>query len=184
MRQILNCLLFSTFLITQCSAQNMDSIKVQLEDDYYTSLRHRQHVMPTIKKFGYESPEMDSLNKVISKSDSIALQRVISIVNQYGWLGKSKIGLTANNALFLAIQHSDNNAIRELYFPLLEKSALSGESELSSMATMKDIILIQNGQQQLYGTQSDMSGNLLPVQDPDNLNRRRKQVGLGKLKMK
>jgi hypothetical protein len=184
MRYIIISLLLFALLVSNCPAQNMDSIKVQLESDSYISLKHRQQVMPTIKKFGYESPQMDSLNKVISNSDSIALQRVVSIIKQYGWLGKSKIGPTANNALFLAIQHTDNNSIRELYYPLLERSALSGESELSAMATMKDRILIQNGLQQLYGTQSDVSGNLFPVQDPDNLNSRRRRVGLSKLKMK
>lgn len=105
-----------------------------------------------MQRFGYDSYQMDSLNSLISNSDSISLLRAISIVSKYGWLGKSEIGLAGNSALFLAIHAKDNN-VRGSYYPLLEKSALIGELSLADMATMKDRMLVQNGFQQVYGTQ-------------------------------
>lgn len=139
--------------------------------------------MPTIKEFGYKSKQMDSLNSVILNFDSIALGRAINIVERYGWLGKSKIGFVANQTLFLTIQHADKR-FREKYYPLLEASAKSGDSNLFDMATMKDRILVDNGQQQIYGTQTDFEGKYYPIADIKRLNKRRGQVGLEKLKVK
>ena len=138
--------------------------------------------MPTIKKFGYKSKQMDSLNCVILKFDSLALRRAINIVETYGWLGKSKIGFVANQTLYLTIQHADKS-LREKYYPLLETSAKTGESNLFDMATMKDRILVDNGQQQIYGTQKDHEGKYYPIADIKGLNKRRRQVGLEKLKV-
>jgi len=85
--------------------------------------------------------------------------------------------------LFLTIQHASDKRIREKYYPLLEKSASKGESNLSDMATMKDRILIENGQQQIYGTQYNFEGKNYPIEDPKGVNKRRRQVGLKRLKI-
>jgi|GEM_PF-6134358 len=66
-------LLLMTFGTTTV-AQNLDSIKTELERDYKTSMSLRQNAMPTIKKFGYESKQMDSLNSLILNFDSVALE--------------------------------------------------------------------------------------------------------------
>lgn len=92
---------------TITTAQSIDSIKTELERDYRTSLSLRENVMTTIKTFGYESKQMDSLNSIILNFDSLALGRAVNIVERYGWLGKSKIGFVANQTLILTIQHSD-----------------------------------------------------------------------------
>jgi hypothetical protein len=175
-------LFFAVALGTNTYAQNLDSIKTELERDYNTSLSLRQKVMPTIKRFGYKSKQMDSLNSVILEFDSIALGRVITIVDKYGWLGKSKIGFVANQTLYLTIQHADMN-YREKYYSLLETSAKNGESNLFDMATMKDRMLVDKGQEQIYGTQKDMEGKYFPIADLKGLNKRRRQVDLEKLKI-
>lgn len=163
-------------------AQNLDSVKTLLEQDYRTSLSLRQNVMQTIKTFGYKSKEMDSLNCVIQHFDSLALRRTINILETYGWLGKSEIGFVANQTLYLTIQHADKSH-REKYYPLLETSAKNGESNLFDMATMKDRILVDNGKQQIYGTQKDNEGRFYPIADIKGLNKRRRQVGLEALKV-
>lgn len=147
------------------------------------SLRLRQNVMPTIKRFGYQSPQMDSLNLSIQNFDSLALIKVENIISRYGWLGKSKIGELANSTLFMVIQHAQDNRVREKFYPLLEESVNEGESRPSDLAAMKDRILIQNGQPQIYGTQYDHSGQLLPVENIKDLNKRCRRVGLKKIKM-
>jgi hypothetical protein len=175
-------LFFAVALGTNTYAQNLDSIKTELERDYNTSLSLRQKVMPTIKRFGYKSKQMDSLNSAILEFDSIALGRVITIVDKYGWLGKSKIGFVANQTLYLTIQHADMN-YREKYYSLLETSAKNGESNLFDMATMKDRMLVDKGQEQIYGSQKDMAGKYFPIADLEGLNKRRKQDDLDKLKI-
>ncbi|MBS1981770.1 MAG: hypothetical protein JST74_11415 [Bacteroidetes bacterium] len=175
--------LFTVFFGTTLIAQNLDSIKTELERDYNASLSLRQKVMPTINKYGYKSKQMDSLNSLILNFDSLALGRTINIIEKYGWLGKSKIGHIGNQTLFLNIQHANDKNVREKYYPMLEKSAKTGESNLSDMATMKDRILVENGQQQIYGTQRDIEGKYFPINDIKGLNKRRRQVGLEKLKV-
>ena len=165
-------------------SQNLDSIQLELEQLELGSIELRNHVMPTIRNYGFKSPQMDSLNHEIMTFDSMALHKVQIIIDQYGWLGKSEVGDEANRALFLTIQHAQNNSAREKYFPLLKASAEAGESDLSAMATMQDRILVEQGEKQRYGTQSRMVNGqqeLYPVEDPDELNKRRKKVGLGKM---
>ncbi|MEQ8238613.1 MAG: hypothetical protein RIA69_05330 [Cyclobacteriaceae bacterium] len=166
-------------------SQDFEAIERQLEEINHQSLRLRSKVMPIIKEYGFDSPQMDSLNSKISEFDALSLDFVISIIDQYGWLGKKKIGNTGNQTLFLVIQHAPDNATRKKYFPLLEQSAEEGSSQRSDMATMKDRILVQDGQLQIYGTQSRMVDGKLepfPIQDPDGINKRRKKVGLSKMK--
>ncbi len=160
----------------------MDSLRLKLEDISESSLSLRKNVMPTIRKFGYNSPQMDSLNSLIQNFDSLALIKVENIVSRYGWLGKSEIGEVANSTLFIVIQHAQDNSIREKFYPLLEESVKEGESRKSDLATMKDRILIQNGRPQIYGTQTNNQGQLLPVENKNELNKRRRQVGLKKIK--
>ncbi|MDW3196890.1 MAG: DUF6624 domain-containing protein [Cytophagales bacterium] len=141
--------------------------------------------MPTIRAFGAESSQMDSLNSRILRFDSTALVFIKEVIDTHGWLGKSQIGAAANRTLFLIIQHAPENDIRKAYFPLLEASVKQGESEKSDMATMNDRILVRDGKPQIYGTQSHMVDGKLepfPIEDVKNVNKRRRKVGLGKMK--
>ncbi|GAB3816702.1 hypothetical protein GCM10028895_12150 [Pontibacter rugosus] len=82
--------------------------------------------MPTLRKHGADSPQMDSLNTRIMAYDEAGLAEVRQILDKYGWLGVSQVGEKANGALFLTIQHAQDNKLREQYFPLLEESAKKG----------------------------------------------------------
>ncbi|XOV92544.1 MAG: DUF6624 domain-containing protein [Bacteroidota bacterium] len=165
-------------------SQGLDEIRERLEMLDEQNVALRESVMPTVTRYGFGSPEMDSLDARIHKFDSTALLVVTSIIDQYGWLGKSQIGETANGSLFTTVQHARDNAIRKKYFPLLKKSGKNGESSLATMASMKDRILIQRGKPQLYGTQYRMIDGdmqLFPIRNPDKLNERRKEVGLDEI---
>lgn len=163
---------------------DLELIRQQLTQTLIQSLELRSQVMPLIEQYGVGSAQMDSLDQVMRQQDSVALILVTDIIDQYGWLGISKIGTTANQALFLTIQHAPDKSIREKYFPLLMVSASQGESSNADMATMLDRMLVENGQPQLYGTQSRMVDGqltLYPVEKPQELGKRRKKVGLPKL---
>jgi len=166
-------------------SQDLESIQSQLERIELQSLALRSQVMLTLRQFGSGSPEMDSLNRQIIAFDSISVLTVTAIIDQHGWLGKKQIGKAANRALFLTIQHAADNGVRKKYFPLLKASAEKGDSERSHMATMQDRLLVQAGEPQIYGTQSHrVNGQLelFPIKDPEGVNKRRKKVGMAKLK--
>jgi hypothetical protein len=176
--------LFTLLISISSFAQVLESVKIKLESINVENVNLREFAFPTAKKYGFDSPQMDSLNNVILKFDSVALESVVDVIEQHGWLGKNQVGDLANETLFIVIQHAHDNSVREKYFPLLEKSAKEGNSSLADMANMKDRILISNGEKQLYGTQFKMEDGelvLLPSADPDHVNERREMVGLEKL---
>lgn len=174
------------FCALSSPAQPVQTIVKELNEIFDRNLKLRNHVLPTIQKHGYQSNEMDSLNRLIEVFDSISLIKVVSLIEEKGWLGMSEVGEKANLTLFLVIQHAPNNSVRKKFFPLLKASAERGESDLASMATMQDRILIEDGEKQVYGTQSKIVNDkleYLPIQDPRNLNNRRKKVGLKRIKI-
>ena len=92
----------------------------------------------------------------------------------------SRIGELANSALFLVIQHASVE-MQEKYFPMLKESAEKGESKLSDMALMDDRIRMYRKKKQLYGSQTTtVNGKnyVWPIEDPQNVDERRKSVQL------
>jgi tetratricopeptide (TPR) repeat protein len=128
---------------------------------------------------------IDSIWKQIDKSDSINVQRASSILNTYGWVGPDKVGSKASMTLFLVLQHSELK-VQKKYFPLLKKAVDEGNAKPEWLALMEDRIAILDHEQQTYGTQlffypKENQYIVLPLKDPDNVDIRRKKVGLGSM---
>lgn len=169
------------FISVHCFAQDFSSLRENLERFVDQSIEGRQAVMPTAEQYGFESFQMDSLNQRIRFRDSLHLKYVVAVLAEHGWLGTSVVGKKANISIFLAIQQAPNDQVRERYFPMLEASALRGESDLSQMATMKDRILVSKKLPQLYGTQWNYVNDkqvLFPLEDVNSVNEKRVEVGL------
>jgi hypothetical protein len=68
------------------------------------------------------------------------------------------------------------------YLPLLRDVALKGDISLKTLVLMEDRVALGEGKKQLYGTQVMTSQNgkshVRPIEDPDNLDKRRKEIGL------
>lgn len=87
--------------------------------------------------------------------------------------------------LFLVIQHS-NLSTQEKYLPMLRDAVKQRKAEGANLALLEDRVAIRRGERQIYGSQVnyDMETHkyyLLPLEDPENVNRRRNSVGLGQL---
>ncbi|MEO9965518.1 MAG: DUF6624 domain-containing protein [Reichenbachiella sp.] len=174
-------LLICLFITSQVEAQDYSSLRYKLERFVDQNIEAREAVMPIINTYGFQSIQMDSLNQLMHFRDSVHLQFVVSVLAEHGWLGTSVIGKKANISLFLAIQQSPGNEVRERYFPLLEASAQRGESDLSQMAMIKDRILVNQKVPQEYGTQWNYVGEqtvLFPLEDVNSVNEKRVSVGL------
>jgi hypothetical protein len=134
------------------------------------------------KKYGWESKEIQDIWKIINAKDSINLIKVEKILNEYGWLGSDIVGEEGNSTLFLVIQHS-NTQTQLKYLPMLREAVKNGKAKASDLALMEDRVLLAQGQKQIYGSQIgiDMKTNeylLSPMIDPDNVDKRRAEVGL------
>lgn len=114
--------------------------------------------------------------------DSVNQAKVIPIVEQYGWLPKSKVGDKAASAIFYVVQHSSLETI-DKYLPLMETLAKQGEASSTDAAKMRDRLLMFQGKKQLYGSQAASwvrpeGGQVIwPIEDVENVNKRRKEVG-------
>ena len=115
--------------------------------------------------------------------DSLNLIKVEKIIREHGYPGKSLVGEPANKAVFAVIQHSDKIS---QYLPLVRKAAEEGEISKTYLAMMEDRNLMDQGLEQIYGTQIKGQANkdgewvlfLWPVKNPETVNTLRKNMGI------
>lgn len=144
--------------------------------------KYRMQMSETQKKFGPNSKEINDLWKITNQKDSINLIKVKKILDEKGWVGKDKVGAQANSALFLVIQHSDLETQKK-YLPMMKEAVTKGNASPGSLALLIDRIEIREGRKQIYGSQiginqSNNTYYILPLTDPDNVDKRRTEVGL------
>lgn len=143
----------------------------------------RQQLIATQKEFGYKSKQVDSLGKIMSYHDSIDLIKVKEILDTYGWVGADKVGRQGNETLFLVIQHSDLETQKK-YLPMMREAVKKKNASPSALALLEDRVALREGKMQIYGSQIGMDEQtgrmyVLPLEDPDNVDKRRSEVGLG-----
>ena len=153
-----------------------------LDSVYYKDQHYRKRLRETEKKYGKNSPELNELWDKIKKNDSENVVIVTQIIDEKGWLGKNIIGENGPTTMFLVIQHS-NIDIQLKYLPIMKDAVSKGNAPADGLALLEDRIAIRQGKKQIYGSQigKDKNGNfyVLPLIDPDNVNKRRAKVGLG-----
>ncbi|MEZ7500770.1 hypothetical protein QO200_18810 [Flavobacterium sp. Arc3] len=137
------------------------------------------------KKYGYQGKEMDSLGKIMVLKDSLNLKRIVKILDEKGWAGKDVVGQQANQTVFLVIQHS-NLKIQQRYLPMMREAVKKGNANSDSLALLEDRVALRQGRKQIYGSQVGTNPvtktqYVLPLEDPDNVDKRRAEVGLDPL---
>ncbi len=136
------------------------------------------------KIYGVNSKEVNELWKIINKKDSVNLEKVKKILDQYGWVGPDIVGYSGNNTLFLVIQHSDI-ATQEHYLPMMREAVKNKKAQGSALALLEDRVALRNGRKQIYGSQiginKDGTYYIDAMEDPDNVDKRRAEVGLNPL---
>lgn len=103
--------------------------------------------------------------------------KLAKIIDTYGWPTKELVGDNASGETFFIVQHSSDFELQKKALFLLKQLAGNDRNILIQIAYLEDRVLLKLGRMQLYGTQYK-KGKLFPVEDPDNLNRRRAQIGL------
>ncbi|HEU0137819.1 MAG TPA: DUF6624 domain-containing protein [Flavobacterium sp.] len=142
----------------------------------------RQQYIAAQKKLGFKNKTVDSLGKVMNYKDSINLRKIVKILDQRGWVGKDIVGAQANQTFFLVIQHADLDTQKK-YLPMMREAVSKGNASAGSLALLEDRIALREGRKQIYGSQVGMNPKtneryVLPLEDPDNVDKRRASVGL------
>jgi hypothetical protein len=133
--------------------------------------------------YGMKSFQMDSINKIIARTDSLNMLRLEGIIIKYGWPNKQLVGLEGSDRAFIIILHAPLS-YQKKYFEMIKTAVDKEDLKKSSLAYLTDKILTKEGKKQLYGTQlkysyETKSYEFKPMEDEKNVNERRKQVGLG-----
>ena len=158
------------------------TLKNKLEQIYIKDQTLRQLLGCAREKFGENSQQMKYLWSLISRQDSLNETITVNILEEHGWVGKSKVGGKANMALWLVIQHAPIKT-QEKYVPLLKRSVKEGESSGRHLALLVDRILMRKGKPQIYGSQVTKNSKtggyeLYKIKNPEKVNKRRKEIGL------
>jgi energy-coupling factor transporter transmembrane protein EcfT len=136
------------------------------------------------KRWELNSPEWKAWNKKWEEIDSTNLLKVADIINLYGWPGEDIIGWQGSSTLWVVIQHTTLEN-QEKFLPLMREAVKKGKARPAQLALLEDRILVQKGEEQIYGTQAgtDSLGiyKIWPIKDERNVNKRRFSVGLGPL---
>ncbi len=158
------------------------ALVAQLDTIYQLDQNYRNQIDEIEEKYGWESDEMKAHWKIIQEKDSLNLLKVSKILDERGWLGAEVVGNQGNSALFLVIQHADIET-QEKYLPMMREAVKAGNARSSSLALLEDRVALRKGEKQIYGSQVSRdteSGEyyVLPLIDPDNVDKRRAEVGL------
>ena len=123
----------------------------------------------------------DASTRPMARVDRANLARLEQIVRRHGWPDAAMVGNAGVGDFWLLAQHAPGDFIAQA-LPHLKAAADRGEIAWSTLALMIDRDLMDRGQPQVYGSQWNGSGQamqLYKVVDPEHLDERRAQVGLG-----
>ncbi len=165
------------------SANYDKPLQKELLDIYTEDQGIRHDFMKIYKDPKTDKSKIDSIGKIMMYKDSINLIKVVRILDEKGWVGKDVVGSQANQTLFLVIQHSDLK-YQQKYLPMMREAVKKGNAKGSSLALLEDRVALREGRRQIYGSQSSMNKTtnkwyISPMIDPDNVDKRRAEVGLG-----
>lgn len=121
------------------------------------------------------SKEFEEVNKI----DAQNKKRMKEIIDQHGWPGASLVGKDGANAAWLLVQHADTDRPFQQKCLDLMKAMPTGEVEKKNIAYLTDRVLVGTKKKQRYGTQLDNKCEPQPMEDPDNVDKRRAEMGLG-----
>ncbi|MBT2621972.1 MULTISPECIES: DUF6624 domain-containing protein [Chryseobacterium] len=153
-----------------------------LSNIYIEDQKYRKEIDGIEKKYGQNSKEIKDHWKMIDEKDSLNLIEVKKILDKYGWVGPDVVGGQGSTTLFLVIQHADL-ATQEKYLPMMRDAVKNGKAQGSSLALLEDRVALRQGKKQIYGSQIGRDQQtqvyfVSPLEDPDNVDKRRAEVGL------
>lgn len=114
--------------------------------------------------------------------DKTNTEKMKEIISEIGWPTRGKVGQVASFYSWLLVQHADHDvAFQKACLDLMKKEK-GDEVGKKEIAYLEDRVRVNEGKPILYGTQfyRNPEGVMTcyPVEDPTNLNKRRKEMEL------
>jgi hypothetical protein len=104
-------------------------------------------------------------------------------LDEYGWPTTALVGAEAARAAWLIAQHADRQLeLQRRALRLLAAAVAAGQASPRELAFLRDRVLVNEGQEQVYGTQiaGVRDGRPLPwpCVEPERMDERRVEVGI------
>ncbi|MEM7247960.1 MAG: DUF6624 domain-containing protein [Acidobacteriota bacterium] len=131
---------------------------------------------------GESIPELEG--RTAGDVDAAHTARMKEIVATHGWPGKSLVGRDGAFAAWLLVQHADQDPAFQRRCLELMREQPEGQVEPRNLAYLTDRVHVNEGLEQVYGTQFwTVDGELVPrpIVAPAGVDARRSSVGLGTL---
>lgn len=115
--------------------------------------------------------------------DAENTDRLRQILAKHGWPGKPLVGDQGAHDAWLIAQHADHDpAFQRQALELLTGAVARGEAKPRALAYLTDRVRVNEGREQVFGTQmgglEDGVPVPRPIEDPDRLDELRAEVGL------
>ncbi|MGV6802134.1 MAG: DUF6624 domain-containing protein [bacterium] len=121
----------------------------------------------------------------VKYSDTAAKEFLEASLENYDWIDRHRFGGNVSHYAWLIAQHADDYPeFQRAVLTRMEKYLNNGGVQKEDYAYLWDRVAINSGKPQRYGTQPiwectpDKQLTLQPIEDPDHVNERRKQMGL------
>lgn len=110
-------------------------------------------------------------------------ERLRRILAEHGWPGRSLVGDQGAHDAWLIAQHADHDpAFQRQALDLLTDALARDEARPRELAYLTDRVRVNEGREQVFGTQMWPDENGMPVpqpiENPERLDQRRAEVGL------
>ncbi|MEZ6095764.1 MAG: DUF6624 domain-containing protein [Pirellulaceae bacterium] len=168
-------------------AQIQAEVDLGTDPELAAELKRRVEVdqkarMELIESMKGGKPISPELSESLTKIDEENTTWLSEIVDDQGWPGKTLVGTKGAHDAWLLVQHADRSPEFQKKCLELMVQAEDGEIAKTDIAYLTDRVLVAEGQPQRFGTQCefvDGKAQVKLVEDPDNLDQRRKEYGLG-----
>ncbi len=166
-------------------ATSLAALRVELETMREADQALRLQIHAEERKAAVDAAAIKALGERQEQLDADNQQRLIEIVDEFGWPRPSMVGERAASTAFLIIQHAEADLQRR-FLPDLREAAKAGDLELSQLALLEDRVLLADGKPQRYGTQVKALAvggpyQLQSLEDAATVDERRASMGLGPL---
>lgn len=162
--------------INEKLSKQIDSLEVQ--DQKWRQL------MAQVENKEVDTVSLEFIHGKIRETDSLNFIIIKKIFEDCGYPGYDKVDTISSNNFWLLVQHSDRHP--DFQDSVLVKMKIEVDKNNASAmlyAHLVDRVKVNANQLQVYGTQLEVNSTgtsfePAPVIDPENLNERRKSVGL------
>lgn len=145
-------------------------------------MQQQQQEYDVYQKSGIFSQDLQNQNYIRRVNDSIHLSRVLSILDSRGWPGDAEIREGGGQTIAMILSLADIKT-REKYLPMLRDAVKLGKTSGETLASYEDDLSSQKYGRQIYGSnvrydQETQQYYVGPLEDPDNVDKRRKEIGI------